>query len=946
MGLHALGNASFFKRSLSCPELSGMEIHEELVQAARVLQEWWKQAYLRQTAKESSQYFQHVVSRQKADSKSFSDLEAFILDRNTLAITHKLLAHLEQAKDLIIPERGRCPDLPRPERVFLSAYLIATKSDHIFESPTEIDALLLTHADEMLKSFERLCKFMGETYMDKRPHKVDSPIARETPSSDQVFAAMEHYQLHQSRETIENDHTFMTEGRAYLEAFHYAQVAYYETFSKWEADNRFKLAKICIAQYLRIEAKRFAIFSSPDPRQLEMYEGFGSQQETLRGKVEELLGEEGILMLEHDLQGLRAALEANKWVTAPAEVLLHELALNPEFTLPPGACMIHPRNDIDAAITAVTAEPLNLEPMLEVLAEIREQIALFTPRNRIRIMQLREEFGRKALTDQIEAAGLERGLYQIMYALMERIKELESPEHVPETVAFQNQLDRRISSGESVDRLLKQTLDFYYHKFSQISLEITNFHINRARGLVAHNIVEFERRKFQERLAKNQFNLASVLAWVDSIVKTPTNHRLDTSILCSQYIATYTTHAICLGLLQKPGNFDLHAVPETFYLDRGRLVDWHGKYQRIFYTAAAMGIFCQQYGAGLSPQELQEQKQKIMTTLETANITDPKEAVSYIVSLFNTLLASKGKPLSESNERALTEIMENTFAGNHRIAEIMNKRLGDQLWIYFSKGFLPEASQRQAGLYGLQKELSQLGQEMLPLLRLHTKVHEEFYRHSVNERLWNPLFTVLREPREPNEFSSLLSPKRESIRGTHAYIHKMAFLLSGLALIQQTVVYADMWNMNAVMKNSTMKALASSFGLIEMVKDPRVSKDDMEVRLLALMKHVASEQEIPYEEADEQKMIRMLRLAKNNKSPGCRAFLDELAGMYRQFITRGKMPKYNPNLLTAEFAEEIDGMCGQVKEIITDIKRAQMPDDVDPVLPIIPTLRSGIGMRP
>lgn len=1178
MDLNALGNTSFFRKPSSDAKgkrkVSLETENGNPVQAAQAIQLWWKQVHLKETAKESSRYINRVVSLQQAKEKPISKLEAFILDKNTQETTRRLLMHLEQAKDLMLPERNRAPELKRPERVFLSAYLIATKSEHIFESPTDIDGLLLKQSVEMLQLFEELCRFMGETYMEKVPNQVDSPMAKSTPSSDQIFANIEQLQLNQSRERMEKDQRFMSEGRACLETFHNAQIAYYETFNKWESENRHRLAKMCIAQYVLIETKRFAIFNNPDPRQLELYEGYGSQQETLRGKIDDLLGEEGLKLLTQELEAVRAALEASKWVSSPSEVLAHEMALNPDFTYPPELSNIRPKKDINAAIAALDQNPADAEPMLGVLEEIRDHIAFLSPHNEKRIKALQHEFSKQAITDKIASLGLEPGLYQVICSIIEKIKQSESPAHVPETTAFQNELEQNSASGAGTDFLMEKAINFIYRKFSQINQEIMNF----SRSLVAGNIVEYEQKNFYERLQGGQFNLATVLALIDGIVDSPTHYRLNTSVLCSQYIASHVAHIICLAVLQKPGSFDLHAVPETFYLDRGRLVDWHGKYQRIFYTAAAMGfleIFCQKYGAKLSAVELLEQKTMLISTLESENLTDPKEVAAHVVCILNVLLSKKGKRLAAPEEKDLTKICEDICMGNHRVAEIMNKRLGDQLSFYFLKGYLPDASASQGKLYGVEKELSLLGKEIIPLLRLHVKVHGAFYKRSIENRLWKPLFTVLTEAQKPRELPPLLAPGQESIETAQTNIHKMAFLLAGLTLIQQTFAYSDMWgmvtkikhavlkdldliqmlndlnekvpdltklqqsklrcqdllkdiemhkfgdndnemgkfintqrelisrattnaemtqlqlnlqttltqleadpvsrelrnisqsfrdrkswktfsmnikakqiemaignvpveeranihnggkggeevlkvlaarrkmgrivdvknhpstsykkfqakfqshiteskqktttskeleeklvalvrhvaeeqkhtfdegdeqkiarmirekwNLGAGIEHGAMKDYADSFGLIQMVLDPNVSKDQIETKLMDLMKHLAG-QVITIDEIDEQKMARMLRLAKNNKSPGCKAFLEEIVGTSQQFTKQEDMPALNSNPLMAEFTEEVGQICTQVKRIVTDIKQAQMPDDVDPVAQIIPTVRAG-----
>lgn len=486
------GNTSFF-RKLSADtkvkrETPPIPENVSSEQAAQVIQLWWRQVQLRETAKESSHYLNDVVSLQQATDKSFSKLEEFILDKDNQGITRDLLIHLEQAKDLILPERNRTPELKQQEQVFLSAYLIATKSEHLFGPASDIDAHLEHQAIAMLKSFEELCRFMGETYMEKVSNRIDSPMARATPSSDHVFANIEQVPLNRSRERMQKDQRFMIEGIPYLESFHRAQMSYYETFNTWESDNRNRLAKICIEKYVQLESKRIVIFNSPDPMQWELYEGYGSQQETLRKKIEFLCGEEGLNGLNRELESVREALRANKWASLPLEVLAHELALNPGFNYPNERNPIQPKVSIEAALTALGEEPYSIELMLDVLEEVIHHLASLTPHNERRVHALKSELGREAVLHKITHLGLEQGLYQVIYSIIDTIKHYESPAHVQETIAFQNKLEQNFAQGIEADLLIKQAIDFIYQKISQINQEMMNF----SRSMVSGNIVGFE----------------------------------------------------------------------------------------------------------------------------------------------------------------------------------------------------------------------------------------------------------------------------------------------------------------------------------------------------------------------------------------------------------------------------------------------------------------------
>ncbi len=650
-----IDRTSFFTRPSSDSATTGTihrdatEVHR--VQAAWVIQRWWKQLHLKQTASESFHYVHDMVSLEQAQHESFPQLEKFLLDPKTQTTTRKLLMHLKQTKDIVLPSRSSLSNVYHAERQFLSAYMIATKSKFLFESPTDIDALLLSRAEEMLKSFEDLCAYMSEVYL-KEDNSPTSPIAESTPSADRVLSNVD-------SERMKNDRLFMTTGRDYLETFHNKQMAYYETFSEWESKNRYKLVKILIAKYLEIEAKRFTVLNSLDPRMLELYEGYGSQQETLRKRVRSLLGEEGNHMLAEELSTLQTSLEASKWVTSPTESLIHELALNTSLVLPPEACVIRPQKNIDEAITALFAKTPNVDLILDVLEEVRNKLAFFTPNNRQQITRLQQAFSREAIKAQIESLGLHEGLSRVIYSFIEQIKSLESPAHVRETNYFLDDISRRVSEPGDASMLLKEALDFIYHKMSQINLELKNYHINQSRGLVARNIVALEQKKFQERLSGKQFNLEFTLNWIDKFVSSPEAYRLDVPILCSKYLGAYASHALLIAVLQQPESSVLHTVPESFYLDRLRIVNWHAQYQNILYTATALGyleMFCQDHSIRLAPGELLAEKNRLIKLLEAGALLTPKEKADDLITAINGQLAKQEKELNLIDKRILCAV--------------------------------------------------------------------------------------------------------------------------------------------------------------------------------------------------------------------------------------------------------------------------------------------------
>jgi hypothetical protein len=881
--MNTTDRTSFFKNQAAH---SSEEENQERKLASQIIKNWWKKNHLKKTAMELVHYVHEVISLQQADSISLATLEAFIINDNTQKATHNLLKHIEQAKAQLLPTIILKPLTQQRERQFLAAYIITTKSQYVFESATEVDLNLLAQATELLKSFEQLCKSIE-----------DEP-------------------LHQK---LIND----------LEMLHQSQEAYYETYARWEPYNRDKLVRIFIMCYLELETKRFIISTKLDPRQLELYEGFGNQQKTLKKKIEHLLGEEGLNMLESELSKRQNMLEANRWITASTEWLSHEVALNPELKLQAHQCAIHPQKNIDEAINALSHQPTNIRPILNVIEEIWNQIALFTPNNKRRVAGLQRDFNKHAIKKHMDEHGVQKGLYEAFRSLIEEIQELESSDHNEETNTFLDELDSR----EDLTMAIKVSLDFIYTRLSQINMDLSSFYIQQKFSLNLKNIVSFEQLKFQERLEKNQFNLAYVLGRIDKIVSSPEEHHLSLPTLCSQHIGHHMAHAIILSVVQQSEESVLHTAPETFYLDRMHLVDWHQQYQSILYTALCMGHFelhAKKYNVRLSPVALQHHKNELLCALNSGEINSATHRADHLVSMIEDLHIR----LSPLDKRTFRTLIEDIDVSTNPVTKLFNKRLGNQLFAFLQRPQL-DTSKNKANLYGLYEDLYQLSQKIAPRLHLHVKVHADFYQKHVRERLWSPLFSTLRTTPFPSKLPTLLALEKDSILQAHASLHKMVFVLSGLVLIQQAVWHEDIWS-SKIISNVTLKERAYSSGLIAMIYHPDASKEMIQERLIKLMDELSGTQTI-----DRAQMVRMVYAAKNKQTQGCKAFQNELVSLLKQTTIQGKNLLINPNNLIAEFKTEVSNIAEDIKRIIDKMKRHHAGDDVDPGIQSLPVFRSG-----
>lgn len=926
MKFNPRGNTTFFRT------VSKEAVEQEEGIAASMIQSWWKRVNLRHTANESKVYLKNF-SLAKIQKEPISNLQKFIVDINTRKTTHKLLIHLEQAKDLILSQRTKEPTLRNPERIFLFAYLIVSDAHEMSIETKGIAQELKSQAAAMLKSFEELCKFMIDTYLSSVPSPPHSPLAERTPSYDQVFASMEQFQLHQTKEMMINDVRFRQKGKQYLDAFHRDQQSYYQTFQRHVS--RQQIVGLYIKQFLKLENRRLEILHKPVPVDLKVYQEVCTQQENLRAEIEELMNSEGLEYLAKDLQTHREHWQANYWKDPKLETLVHEFALNPRFKIP--VCWaIEPEQDIAAAISSLNQEMLDYNPMVMVIEEIIENLCLLASNNLELIEEFKAEFNKPNLVECIKNMGLQKGLYHIFFSIIEKIKVLE-PFDLQKSTDFQKYLREVVKSKPNNESLLRETINFIYDKLYKIQTAKSECFINEARDKTPRQQHAYEQKKFEERLKDNQLTLRRASKWVHKIVSEPLNHHMEPRVLFSQYNDIYFLQALLLQILSQK-KFDVATIPETFNLDHLRLLHWHARYQQIFYTALAMvqfNHFCTRHGLQLTAEEQHEQKKHFLYAFQDEFFTDPKAIAHYILGTVRLILSNKGKSLQDVEERAGQKIIEAICLRVHPIAGMLNKRLGDHLLFYFRNGRLLDVEDNHLKLYGLKYELGKLGEEMLSLLRLHAGVHGAWYRRSIEEHVWSPFFALFKEHNLAINLPLYTKPIEKPLNKLLHYLDKFVFLLAGLTLVKNALNILDTWNTHSPMDNANLKHFATSSGLLDMLNSPEITKDALAEKFIELMKHLTSERELPIDAQEEYKLQRLLNLAKTIPTLETLKFREEITEFCRKSVTHGENGEICREHLAFEFREEVAKLIVAITSMMSQIKQSQNPSDTEPLPPLI-----------
>jgi hypothetical protein len=900
----------------------------ERAKAAEIISHWWKkQIHFESTAKASSHFIAHVVSLDKAKNLTLSELEIHIKTPAIQAITRKLLEHIEVAKDLILPLRNNPPELGLyDEKIFLSAYLIASKSEKYLDAEDNDARDILFKANEMLSAFEALCQFMTETYIDKVPatDQIASPITPKTPSADHVFVNMQAKHADQLHQRMESNHRFRTEGGPFLEKFHHAQTAYY---SMW-IESCLQAAQAYIGEYLDIEIKRYTALPHPDPLDMDSYEEYAAKQYDLYIQIKKMGGMTCINLLEEKLRGFHDTFEEEKRTALLSTAFLyHEVAINPNFDLSHQVCEILPQRNIETVVDGLTQAPQEkIELLLDVVEDIFAHLKYLSTQLNKHITPP-EAFYKVAMKDFFNAVGLYPTIYKLMSDLWEKIKPFIPAEKIQSAIPFQNALAAKVYDPEmNLDTMVKDCLYYLYNELTNINIKAQCHRIIKARSLGIEQIANYEKDQFKMTMKKHHLQLSNIYMLIDEMTKSPVSIRE----LCSSYASSHVAQYLCIHILEKP-IFQLSTLPVTFDIDRARLMRWHEHHQNLFYTLGALSCLetiGAQHKIRFSEDELLQHKDTFLMHCQNLTKKNDMPAFSEQMSyLMIQALKEKGTSLNPIETRVLAKLIQDIYFGKHKAAEMIYKRLRDALSSYINRGRALQQTSL-AKMYGLEAELSQLGQKMLPVLRLHIKVHQALYEELISDCLWCPLYELLKFHQPPQTVPPFFINQYQSICETHAYIHKLNFLLVGLKFIQDA---AD----HEIIKPLKLDHLARVHGLITLLHDHSASKNQMEEKFQQLIAYLTETYDIYF---DTQQMARSFDLAKTNQCAASDLFLNELEAHYSD----GMFEPTQNFVMLKEFKAEVDQIGSKIKRIKTEIKKEHAYErEADPICAAIPMMRTG-----
>jgi hypothetical protein len=244
-------------------------------------------------------------------------------------------------------------------------------------------------------------------------------------------------------------------------------------------------------------------------------------------------------------------------------------------------------------------DPLDYEPLLALLDDVRDRLAELTPKRADLAAELRAHLDTELLGQMARQGVLTAGSIRAALAFaVGRLTQLQAPARAAETAAWFAQMDGQVEAalGESGGAmalgfvaLLPQLFKAVFDRVDETKRDVANAHVGMLRPFLQQHGVAYERQKFYERLRAGEVKLQHTQAWLHDALAGPDQRPQLPAIARGDAAAHRRAVADALGqLLVRPVRLDNPAaakLPETLLYDGRRLAGLRDELDRLTLVA-------------------------------------------------------------------------------------------------------------------------------------------------------------------------------------------------------------------------------------------------------------------------------------------------------------------------------------------------------------------------
>lgn len=260
------------------------------------------------------------------------------------------------------------------------------------------------------------------------------------------------------------------------------------------------------------------------------------------------------------------------------------------------------------------------------------------------------------------------------------------------------------------------------------------------RPYVVEHAVEFEWEQFKESLKNGTFTLQHAVDWLRTGVQEYKTSKKD------QPTDTESLFIFCIMKLisNTKEQKSTSSIPETWRLDRSRLLSFNHDWQDITIIACLLTLYRQAIG----PKHAENHTHLLEMKKQLWVLLNDKETTMSHISLHLCHAASQQRqqqPMTPHETQLMTTMIDKTLSPDSKVYELMYKRIGDQLSMFLYRDqptttqasdsnpqtntslLLNETLLKKYGLLELQTELQELGERIRTLVQHNRIVYAKVY---------------------------------------------------------------------------------------------------------------------------------------------------------------------------------------------------------------------------
>nr|XP_018904255.1 PREDICTED: T-complex protein 11-like protein 1 isoform X1 [Bemisia tabaci] len=404
--------------------------------------------------------------------------------------------------------------------------------------------------------------------------------------------------------------------------------------------------------------------------------------------------------------------------------LAHEIAVDKNFMLKklePSENSIERKvkETMHRAFWDLLSQELNADPpvytqALALLQEIKDTLSsLLLPQHTKLKKEIEEVLDMELIRQQIDNETLDFPYYaQYITSVMGKL-----------CAPVRDDKIRELTQTKEVVQVYKGILE----TLELMKLDMANFTIEMFKPHIQASSVEYEKEKFSEFLKVQADGLFSTREWLSRHVDPSKPDEPKDDILTRAYMET---------LCWNPDNI----FPETLMMDENRFLDIQDECRQLSVTAAVLLLTISSVGCGLESHA--EYKMKLKEHIKTilADVKSDSDLAAVLPNVTEQVIKDckdflnqiGGKQLSDDTIKALEGQIEKIANPEHKIRELVFKRVSDFLKLIISSS-TATPTQVPPGLTSFQAELAQLAGRFLRLVSHNRKVFGEFYTDILNK---------------------------------------------------------------------------------------------------------------------------------------------------------------------------------------------------------------------